>query len=165
VQKNWSHCSSSNHCSILIHCNFQDRDNEYGITSATHCLRSLGDAARGLVFGDSGFKRVLREWLCIVAWENYIHDTFREKKTSPAQKRRRDLVLELSYHDWVSVSDIEELSGKIAKMYVAAGERMLQRDLNALAGMGLIERKHGKVKARKTIIQAFLPAGVLNSIK
>lgn len=99
-----------------------------------------------------------------VAWENYVHDTFREKKASPTQKRRRDLVLELSYHDWVNVADIEELSAKTAKMYVAAGERMLQRDLNALSKARLIERKHGKVKARRSVIQAFLPARVRNSM-
>ena len=38
---------------------------------------------------------------------------------------------------------------------------MLQRDLNSIAQMGLIERQHGKVRAMKHIISAFLPATVV----
>lgn len=131
--------------------------------------RSGGDLMPFIRYAVQGFLDGLREQIggvrkhqMAVAWENYVHDTFREKKTSPTQKRRRDLVLELSYHDWVKVADIEELSGRTAKLYVAAGERMLQRDLNALSKMKLIERKHGKVRARKSIILAFLPARVRN---
>jgi len=130
-----------------------------------------GDLMPFIKYAVQGFLDGLREQIegvrahqMTVAWENYIHDKFREKKTSPTQKRRRDLVLELSHHDWVNVADIEELSGKIAKLYFAAGERMLQRDLNALAKLSLIERKHGKVRARKSLIQAFLPARVLNNV-
>lgn len=133
--------------------------------------RTGGDLMPFIRYAVQGFLDGLREQIegvrehqMAVAWENYVHDTFREKKTSPAQKRRRDLVLELSHYDWVNVSDIEELSGKIAKLYVAAGERMLQRDLNALSKMRLIERKFGKVKARKSVIQAFLPARVRNGM-
>jgi len=95
-----------------------------------------------------------------VAWENYVHERFREKKSSPAEKRRRDLVLELSKHEWVPVPEIELLSTKILKSYSEAGDRMLQRDLNSIAKMKLIDRQHGKVRARKYIINAFLPATV-----
>ncbi len=37
---------------------------------------------------------------------------------------------------------------------------MLQRDLNAVSTMGLIERKYGKVRARRELIEAFLPQKV-----
>jgi len=40
------------------------------------------------------------------------------------------------------------------------GDRMVQRDLNALAQMHLISRRHGKVIANKGMIQAFLPRRV-----
>lgn len=93
-----------------------------------------------------------------VAWENHVHERFRDKKPSPAQKRRRDLVLELSGHDWVPVSEIGNLSPQVARFYASAGDRMLQRDLNALAKLDLIGRVHGKVRANKHVIQAFLPA-------
>ena len=123
-----------------------------------------GDLMPFIKYAVQGFLDGLREQIAgvlyhqmSVAWENYVHDTFRDKKISPAQKRRRDLVLELSYHNWVNVSEIDELSPTLARLYATAGDRMLQRDLNALAKMALIERRRGKVRARKSLIQAFLP--------
>lgn len=95
-----------------------------------------------------------------VAWDNYVHNRFRDKKISPTQKRRRDLVLELSKHDWIHVSDIEELSPRLAKLYAVAGDRMLQRDLNAVEKMKLVERKYGRVRALRRVIEAFRPARV-----
>lgn len=95
-----------------------------------------------------------------VAWENYVHDRFRVFKSSKTHKRRRDVVLELTQRDWVDVSAIPLLTPHIAREYATAGDRMIQRDLNAIAQLDLIDRKHGKVKARTHIIQAFLPARV-----
>ena len=105
-------------------------------------------------------KRVRQQQLR-VAWENYVHDRFRHVKTSKTQKRRRDLVLELTEHDWVEVSKIEDLSPRIAREYANAGDRMIQRDLNAINKLGLIQRRHGKVRAAKEIIQAFFPGRVV----
>ena len=93
-----------------------------------------------------------------VAWENYVYDCFRAVKNSPTQKRRRDLVFELTQHgDWADLSSVQMLTPNLAREYASAGDRMVQRDLNAVAKMGLIMRRHGKVKANKHIMQAFLP--------
>lgn len=99
----------------------------------------------------------IREQQLRVAWENYIHDQFREWRNSATQKRRRDLVIELSGHDWVDVPKIKGLNTDLAVAYGAAGERTLGRDLNSVAAMGLISRRHGKVRANRELIQAFLP--------
>jgi Fic family protein len=117
-------------------------------------------AVQGFLDGIRGQISEVRSHQMGVAWENYVHERFKDKKTSPTQKRRRDLVLELTGHGWVPVAKIEDLSPTVARFYAAAGDRMLQRDLNAIAKMGLIDRIHGKVRARKYIIQAFLPARV-----
>ena len=131
--------------------------------------KSGGDLMPFIRYAVQGFLDGIREQLnqvrvhqMVVAWENYIHERFKEKKTSPTQKRRRDLVLELSRHDqdWVPLAKIEMLTPGIAKAYATAGNRMLQRDLNALEKMDLITREYGKVKTRKHAIQAFLPARV-----
>jgi hypothetical protein len=139
----------------------------YALANAS---RSGGDlapfihyAVQGFLDGLRGQITEVRKLQMDVAWENYVHDQFREKRASPAQKRRRDLALELSRHDWVAVSEIEDLSPKIARLYARAGERMLQRDLNAVANMRLVERRRGKVRSRKFIIQAFLPARIANN--
>ncbi len=41
-------------------------------------------------------------------------------------------------------------------LLVEAGERMLQQDLKAIASLGMIDRKHGKVRAAKEVVIAFL---------
>lgn len=119
----------------------------------TYALQGFLDGLREQI------KRV-REQQLIVAWENYVHDRFREFRPSKTHKRRRDLVLELSKHAWVEVAKIDLLTPQIAREYATAGDRMVQRDLNELAKLHLIERRHGKVMARKYLIQAFLPAHV-----
>ena len=116
-------------------------------------------ALQGFLDGMRSQIRDVRFHQMQVTWENYVHSKFREKN-SPTQKRRRDLVLELSNHSWVPVSKVESLSPKIAKAYATAGNRMVQRDLNAVFQMGLIHRRHGEVLARKYLIEAFLPARV-----
>jgi hypothetical protein len=45
----------------------------------------------------------------------------------------------------------------MAQAYKADKPRLLARDLNAIGPTGLIERVHGKARARREIIQAFLP--------
>jgi len=117
-------------------------------------------AAQGFLDGIRGQIDLVREQQLKVAWENYVYETFRPIKSSPTQKRRRDLVLELSGHDWVKSSEIETLTPTLARDYAKAGDRMLGRDLNAISEMGLIERKWGKVRAKVSLIQAFLPGRV-----
>ena len=114
-------------------------------------------AVQGFLDGLRGQIQRIKEQQMRVAWENYVHDRFREIKSSPTQKRRRDLVLEMTKHDWIESAKIELLTPQIAHDYATAGDRMLQRDLNAIARMGLIARKYGKVKVQKQLIQAFLP--------
>lgn len=133
----------------------------------TLASRSGGDvlpfiryALEGFLDGLRGQINLIRDQQMTVAWENYVHELFREIKTSPAQKRRRELVLELSRHDWLEVSKLELLTPVLARDYAAAGDRMLQRDLNAISKMGLVERKYGKIRVSKHKIRAFLPGRV-----
>ena len=118
-------------------------------------------ALQGFLDGARQQIQVVRGQQMQVAWENYVHDRFRVFKSSTTHKRRRDVVLELSRHDWMETSRIELLTPEITREYAAAGGRMVQRDLNAIAELGLIDRKHGKVRAKKELIQAFLPARVI----
>lgn len=124
-------------------------------------LPFISYALEGFLDGIRGQIQIVREQQMREAWENYVHERFREIKTSPAQKRRRDLVLELTNHGWIEVARLELLTPKIAREYGAAGDRMLGRDLNAISRLGLIERRPGRVRARKELIQAFLPNRVI----
>lgn len=129
--------------------------------------RNGGDIIPFIVYALQGFLDGIREQITTirsqqmeVAWENYIHGLFRKLKNSKSFHRRRDLVLELSHHGWVNVSDIPNLSILLAKEYSQCGDRMIQRDINAIAKLDIIDRQHGKVRARSEIIQAFLPIRV-----
>lgn len=118
-------------------------------------------ALRGFLDGLRGQIALVREQQMRVAWENYVHGQFRKLKSSPTQKRRRELVFDLTDHGkWVEVSSIPLLTPKLAREYAKAGDRMVQRDLNAVAKMQLIQRRHGKVTANRGMIQAFLPRRV-----
>lgn len=117
-------------------------------------------ATRGFLDGIREQIKRIREQQLRVAWENYVYDCFRSVKDSKTQKRRRDLVFELTKYDWVKVSEVEMLTPQIARDYAGAGDRMLQRDLNAIHKEGLIYRRHGYVKSAKDMIEAFLPKRV-----
>jgi Fic family protein len=129
--------------------------------------KSGGDLMPFLRYALQGFLDGLRDQIervkkhqMEVAWENYVHQCFSQNKSTTTQKRRRDLVLELSRYGLIPSKEIELLTPQLAQLYAVAGDRMLQRDLNALCQLKLIERRGRKVQARKSIIQAFLPARV-----
>lgn len=127
--------------------------------------RSGGDIPPFIRYATQGFVDGLRLQLAHVrsqqwqvSWENYVHEEF-DASHSATRKRQRDLVLDLSDAEgFVEVSAITELTPRLAKAYAHKTERTVQRDLNEIARLGLIERKHGKVRAKREIILAFLPA-------
>jgi len=121
-------------------------------------LPFLAYACQGLLDGLRTQIAMVREQQQKVAWENHVHEVFRQMKGSASHKRQRDLVLALGDKDgWVEVSKIHALSVPMAQAYKPDKPRLLARDLNAIAATGLIARMHGKARARREIIQAFLP--------
>jgi len=103
---------------------------------------------------------VIRKMQWDTTWKNYVYERF--GKGSPTHLRRRRLVLELSQltgdGGWVSRSDIPDLSARLAREYSVKTPKTLSRDINAVVKMGLVERSGRKVRARKGMILAFLPA-------
>mgnify|MGYP000627319380 CR=1 FL=1 len=121
-------------------------------------LPFLAYACQGLLDGLRSQVKMVREQQQQVAWENYVHEVFRQTRTSASHKRQRDLVLALGNLDhWVDMAKISNLSVPMAQAYAPKNPRLLARDLNAISSTGLIARQHGKVRARREIIQAFLP--------
>jgi Fic family protein len=127
--------------------------------------RSGGDILPFIRYATQGFVDGLRlqlsqvrsqQWQ--VSWENYVHEEFGISH-SATRKRQRDLVLDLGDNQgFIDVSKIAELTPRLTKAYAHKTERTVQRDLNEIAKLGLIERRHGKVRAKREIILAFLPA-------
>jgi Fic family protein len=128
--------------------------------------KSGGDVLPFVQYAVQGFVEGLREQLQTVraqqwqvSWENHVHEAFREERASENNKRRRDLVLDLSARDgFVDISAIRLLTPRLALAYSKVAERGLRLDLSELERLGLVERTHGRVRARREMILAFLPA-------
>ena len=69
----------------------------------------------------------------------------------------RLVVLAMPMGESVRRDDLEGLTPKIAKLYAAAGPRVLSRDLNRLGSLGLVYRSRRGYRANAEIVQAFLP--------
>ena len=114
-------------------------------------------AAHGLVDGLREQLATIRSQQWDVAWENFVHEEFREKTGKPA-RRQRSLVLNLSRLDKpVQPGMVSDLSPHLAREYAGKTSKTIQRDLGALMRMDLVERTPEDFKARKEKILAFLP--------
>jgi len=98
-----------------------------------------------------------------VVWRDYVHERFESRRGRAAQ-RQMQLLLDLSRSEdlsgwpgWVPIGKVRMISARIAAAYASATGKTISRDINALVGMGLIEKSRTEVRARKEDIQAFLP--------
>jgi len=129
-----------------------------------HASKSGGDTLPFLRYAIRGFVDGLRSQLEFVwdqqwdvVWRNYVHELF-QSKNSRSDIRQRHLALDLgAKRDWIPVTEIGELTPRLAKAYVGKTPKTVQRDLNALVTMGLLAREGRKVRARREIILSFLP--------
>jgi Fic family protein len=114
-------------------------------------------ALRGFVDGLREQITHIRKFQLEVIWRNYVHELFGERK-SDVDRRRRDLVLALGdKKEAVRVGQISALNTRMALHYGHASRMVLNRDLNELKRMGLIERSVAGSRARTEVVEAFLP--------
>ncbi|MBN1868676.1 Fic family protein [Candidatus Sumerlaeota bacterium] len=132
--------------------------------------RLEGEMAGFIAYAAQGLVDQLREQISVIrnhqwetTWQNYVYERF--GKASAAQHRRRRLVLDLSKQTanrgWVTLSDLPELTPRLAREYAKKTQKTLSRDLNDLIQMGLVQRRGSKVRANKGLILAFLPERAL----
>jgi Fic family protein len=120
-------------------------------------LGFLSYAIEGFIDGIRETIDMVRAQQLEVAWINYVHELFGLLPNTKASDRQRSLVLAMPMGMPVPRSDLEGLTPKIAKMYAGAGPRVLSRDLNQLASLGLIRRSGRGYRARSEVVEAFLP--------
>ncbi len=117
----------------------------------------LSYAAQGFVDGLREQLERIRNQQWDVTWENYVHDMF-HSRISRSDIRQRNLVLDISHSQKpVPPPKIAELSPRLARDYAGKTYKTIQRDLNAMEKMNLIERTADGVRAKKETILAFLP--------
>lgn len=129
-----------------------------------HISRSGGDiypfisyALEGLTEGLAEQAEIIRDQHREIAWRNYVHEEFREKKGT-SDKRRRDLLLDLSIQkDPVNFKDIPSITPRMAKAYADKTRMTVIRDIEALVDMDLVIREGRQIRPKKELILAFLP--------
>ena len=112
-------------------------------------------AAQGFVGELQQQLNSLHEWILEASWTNYVHSLFMEPTVTA--KRQRDLVLALPHDDFTPRAKLTALSPSLAEAYATKKSKTVTRDLNGLEEMGLIERTPKGIRARREIMQSFLP--------
>jgi hypothetical protein len=144
--------------------------NHYNLTRTAYyrqldaASRSGGDlipfldyAVRGLIDGLREQLGIVREKHMEEIWTNFVHDEFRDK-SSPADQRKRHLVLDLSQAPLpVPRTQLRQLSPRLAEAYAGRTSKTLSRDINDLMKMELIGRSPAGYFVRRDRITAFLP--------
>jgi Fic family protein len=127
--------------------------------------QSNGDVMSFIEYALQGFVDGLKEQLTVirnqqwdVTWRNFVHEKFKDKN-SEADVRRRHLALDLSRKDNpVPMSELKELTPRVAGAYAQKTHKTLIRDVHELRSMGLIEQTPAGIRAKKDVILAFLPS-------
>ena len=128
-------------------------------------IKTKGHLSDFIKYAANGFVDQLKEQLDIIrlqqwdiVWRNYVHEKFKDQ-TSEAAVRQRHLALDLSFatDKSIRISEIPEISTRMAVAYAKKTRKTLVRDVNKLISMGLLERTKEGVRAKREIILAFLP--------
>jgi Fic family protein len=114
-------------------------------------------AVTGFVDGLREQIRHVKQQQLDVVWRNYVHETFKDRDGAADQRKKR-LVLDLSEKlEPVDLSQIVELSPRVALVYARKTRRTLLRDISELESMKLIVKADKGYTANKDLISAFLP--------
>jgi Fic family protein len=114
-------------------------------------------AVQGFVDGIRQQLALIREQQLDVAWQNFVHESFKEHN-KPADVRARHLILDLSEQKSpVRLYKLSMISPRVAAAYSGKTMKAIRRDVAKLLEMGLIEITLAGVRPKKEIISAFLP--------
>jgi Fic family protein len=92
-----------------------------------------------------------------ITWRNYVHELL-GREAGLTATRRRHLALDLSQREQpVPLSELANISTRIAKAYANKTQKTISRDLRELIDRGLIEKTSVGYRVKKEIILSFLP--------
>jgi len=126
--------------------------------------RSGGNIFSFVEYALQGFVDGLDEQIAMIQahqvesqWRNYLHRRF-DDKTSKFDTRRKHLILDLSRdpNTKIRVTDIPNLSPRMAVAFTGKSKKTLQREVDALREMGLVIEEEGFIMPNIQIMNAFL---------
>lgn len=103
----------------------------------------------------------IRNFQYKVFWTNYIYSRFKERNRA-IDKRRRDLILELSGdafpdNEWTEIALLEDRFPRIARIYAGTTSMTLRRDIQELVNTRLLEKEKNKIRPNISILSVYLP--------
>jgi Fic family protein len=130
--------------------------------------RALGAAQHDVVsfirYALAGFLDELRAQIAVVKvenvqihWESHVYETFRDMPDTETRTRQRELALCMPQDRWITAKEATEVTTRLARLYAKVGERTPTRDLNDLWKLGLVAKDARRYRARRGVIQAFIP--------
>ncbi len=122
-----------------------------------------GDISGFLRYAAQGFVDQLREQIQLVqqqqiqvSWVNFVHERFAGKPNTDATARQRSLLLALPSEP-VPISELSELTPRLAGLYAVKGTKTLTRDVNELVSMNLAIKEGHALRSNIGIMRAFIP--------
>ncbi|HOO72561.1 MAG TPA: Fic family protein [Spirochaetota bacterium] len=120
-----------------------------------------------ILYAVQGFRDGLEEVLetiqenqLLITWKNYIYGIFESKmtvgKTRQANKRRRNLILNIPHDRYLSAAEIMDLKSWIMKEYSSLSERSFLRDLEELVELGLLEKNKTGYRAKMEELNKYM---------
>lgn len=92
-----------------------------------------------------------------IHWTSYVYERFRDMPDTETRTRQRELALAMPEGRWITAKEATDLNTTLARFYTRVGERTPTRDLNDLTKLGLVEKDKRRYRARRSVIQAFIP--------
>jgi len=92
-----------------------------------------------------------------VAWLNYIHEHFLHQPGKAAHRMKTLLIDIFDRRSPVPISEIDQISPKLAKAYAKMHPRTAMRDVETLVEKDFLIRDGKTVRANSDLIASFLP--------
>jgi Fic family protein len=144
--------------------------NHYNQTRRTYLseLKAASESGGNVIpfisYALQGFVEGLREQLVYirqlqmeVAWINYVHDFFGHENTKTAERQKHLLLDVFEKAEPVDISEIVQLSPRLAKAYAGMNPRTLMRDVETLEQCKFLIRDGKAIRANTALIAQFLP--------
>lgn len=126
--------------------------------SGGNVLPFITYALNGFVEGLRDQLKYVRKLQMDVAWINYVHEMFGKNPRSRASHRQKAVLLDIfNKEEPVPISEIDQLSPRLAKEYAGMHPITVYRDVEILRKKGLLLRKGKTVSANRSLIAHFLP--------
>lgn len=141
---------------------FYNKTRDHGYYRALDAAQ--GDVCTFIRYALDGFLDELRAQIEVVKaenvqihWESYVYEVFRDMPDTETRTRQRELALAMPPDKWITSKEATDLTTRLARLYTKVGDRTPTRDLNDLWKLNLVAKDGRRYRARRSVIQAFIP--------